>query len=194
MASHRYEGGHVEGGIMTAIPIATLSMGDLIPISPPDSRRAFSLDQEARFDDIVSSRNKPRPIQPRRPAICCKLWNCHCSGPRSASGVGLSEAPKRTYRSGRSPALHAHERIMDSARLIEPVTSVAVRRGATRGFPVGIQRELVMSHRNSMTLRALRFYRRVRNSPGGRCEPRRETRHQGKVARKVAMRFIFNPL
>ena len=66
-----------------------------------------------------------------------------------------------------SPPLHAHKRVVDRARLIEPVTCIAMRRFSPRGPPVGIERELVMSHRDLVTLPALWLDGRVRDGLRG---------------------------
>jgi hypothetical protein len=52
--------------------------------------------------------------------------------------------------------------------MIEPVARVAIRRLATGGPTVGIERELVMSHRGLVTFRAFWFAGRVRDGLGGR--------------------------
>ena len=59
---------------------------------------------------------------------------------------------------------------MDRGRLIEPMPGVAVRRLAARGPTVRIERELVMSHRDLVAVRALRLDRRGRSGLGDRGE------------------------
>jgi hypothetical protein len=66
-----------------------------------------------------------------------------------------------------SPPLRAHKRIVDRGRMIEPVARVAIQRLARRGPTEGIKRELVMSHRDLVSLRALWLDGRGRRGPGG---------------------------
>ena len=59
---------------------------------------------------------------------------------------------------------------MDGGRLIKPMVSVAVRRLAAGGPTMRIEGELVMSHRDLVTVRALWLDRRGRSGLGDRGE------------------------
>jgi len=89
-----------------------------------------------------------------------------------------SEVRREGVAESTSPPLHAHKSIVDRGRLIEPVARVAVRRLTARGPTVGIERELVMSHRGLVTLRALWLDGRARNGLGSRGKQGRTARHQ----------------
>ena len=75
--------------------------------------------------------------------------------------------------------------------MIEPVARVAIRRLATRGPTVGIERELVMSHRGLVTMRALWLDGRVRDRLSGRRKHGRTACHQGNDREESRHAFHF---
>jgi hypothetical protein len=76
------------------------------------------------------------------------------------------------------PPLHAHKSVVDRGRLIEPVVRRAVGRLATRGLAVGIEGQLVMSHRRLLAVRALWLDGPMRNGLSGRRKHGRAAGHR----------------
>jgi hypothetical protein len=88
-----------------------------------------------------------------------------------------------------SPPLHAHKGIVDRARLIEPVVRGAIRRLVTRGPTVGIESQLVMSHRGLVTVCALWLDRRGRPCLSSGWKHRRRARHESNDGQESCYAF-----
>jgi hypothetical protein len=100
------------------------------------------------------------------------------SGARPGSLSRVSSWKGESLVEQASLPLNAHKRIVDWSRMVEPVARRAICRLATRRSAVGIERELVMSQRRLVTMRALWTDRRVRAGLDGRWIRRRTPRHQ----------------
>ena len=160
---------------MTATPTTTVSMGVLMSILPPDSPQAFPRDGGV-FGPEPGTRPGERQPWRRRQSMASFPSSCN-----QASSRGRHRRPSCSEaRSGRTERI-AHHRctpmkvLWIADWLIEPMAGVAIRRLATRGPTVRIERELVMSHRDLVALRALWLDGRVRTVWAAAAKPEAST-------------------